>query len=234
MRVVRYNNRYLNMMKKFAFLCFPACLLAFSSCLMQQPVVGQGQPQGSTTTTPSTNAQPGMDLGNLGGVLGNIISGITGSYTTTQASLVGTWSYYEPAVQFESENLLVKAGGAAAAAKVEQKLVPYYQKVGITPGRLVFTFDNAGNMSYSIGGGQAVPATYVFDNTAKTVTITTRMGLSLMAYVTISGNQMSLCFDSSKLLSLMAVLGSNGGGSGIGSVASSFEGMKTGFKFNRK
>lgn len=217
-------------MKKFFLLIVPTCLLAFSSCLLQQPVVGQGQTQGSTTTA---NGQSGMDMSDLGGVLGNIISGITGSYTTTQASLVGTWSYYEPAVQFESENLLVKAGGAAAAANVEQKLVPYYQKVGIAPGRLVFSFDNAGNMTYAIGGGQAVPATYVFDNASKTVTITTRMGLTLKAYVTISGNKMSLCFDSSKLLNLISAFGSNSA-SGIGAVAGTYDGMKTGFKFNRR
>lgn len=219
-------------MKNFGTLLILAGSLLFSSCLLQQPIAGVGQAQGtSTTTTTTANGQP--DMGNLGGVLGNIISGIIGSTTTTQATLVGTWSYYEPAVQFESENLLVKAGGAAAAARVEEQLVPYYQKVGITRGNLVFTFDKNGNMTYAIGGGQPVAATYVFDNNTKTVNITTRMGFTLKAYVTIAGTNMSLCFDSSKILSLISLFGA-GSNANIGSIANSFDGMKTGFKFNRR
>ena len=99
-----------------------------------------------TSTTSNTKGS------NVGNVLGNIISSVTGSATTTQANLVGTWSYNEPAVQFESKNLLTKAGGAAAATKVENKLASFYNLMGIRAGRVNFTFDKDGGVTYSLGG----------------------------------------------------------------------------------
>lgn len=167
-----------------------------------------------------------------GSVLGNIIASVTGNATTTQASLIGTWTYKEPAVQFTSENLLTQAGGAAAAAKVEKKLVTYYKMVGITEGRVQFTFDNANNVTYSLGN-RTFQGTYVFDASDKTVTITsTNTGLSVKAYVTISGNQMSLCFDSTKVLSLFSSV-SKSFGATVGSLSNNYSGMKTGFKFTK-
>lgn len=200
----------------------------------------------STSTTSSSNAsgdllggilnqvigQTTSSTGDLGGVLGNIISSVTGNATTTQANLVGTWTYTEPAVQFTSENLLTQAGGGAAATKIEKKLVTYYKMVGITAGRVKFTFDNANNVTYSLGS-RSFSGTYVFDSSAKTVTITSATtGITVKAYVTISGNQMSLCFDSTKVLSLFSSV-SKSFGSTLGSLAGSYSGMKTGFKFTR-
>ena len=97
-----------------------------------------------TSTTSNTKGS------NVGNVLGNIISSVTGSATTTQANLVGTWSYNEPAVQFESKNLLTKAGGAAAATKVENKLASFYNMMGIRTGRVSFTFDKDGGVVYNL------------------------------------------------------------------------------------
>lgn len=170
--------------------------------------------------------------GQTGSVLGNIIASVTGNATTTQASLLGTWTYSEPAVQFTSENLLTQAGGGAAAAKVEKKLVTYYKMVGITEGRVKFTFDQAGNVTYSLGS-HSYQGTYVFDAQEKTVTITsTNTGMNVKAYVTVSGNQMSLCFDSTKVLTLFTQV-SKSFGSTLGNLSGSYSGMKTGFKFTK-
>lgn len=170
--------------------------------------------------------------GSLGSVLGNVISSVTGSATTTQANLVGSWSYNEPAVQFESKNLLTKAGGAAAATKVESKLDTFYKMVGIRSGRVNFSFDNNGSVTYTLGS-RSYKGTYTFDKQNKTITMTTPTGQSLKAYVTISGNNMSLCFDSTKALNLFANI-SKGFNSTISALAGSYDGMKTGFKFTRK
>ena len=64
----------------------------------------------------------------LGSVLGQFYD------TTTKTALVGNWTYDEPAIQFESENLLKKAGGAVASQGVADKLSPYFEMIGFKPG----------------------------------------------------------------------------------------------------
>lgn len=172
------------------------------------------------------------------GFLGNLLASITGSVTTTQANLVGTWTYTEPCVQFESQNLLTQAGGTSAATNLENRLVPIYRMVGISAGTMVFNFAGGGQCTYTING-RTMNGTYVFDYTAKTVTITsTGSQFSITAYVTISGNNMSLCFDSSRVLSLFSSFGNQYTTAGstfgaISAISESFSGMKTGFKFKR-
>ena len=237
-------------MKKHLLTCAMAifCLAASSSCLIQQAPTANATSQ--TTNTQPSNSQQDI-LGNIlggvansaagkvgesGGILGNILASVTGSLTTTQANLIGTWKYTAPSVQFESENLLAQAGGTAVAAKVENKLAAAYQLVGIKPGKLTFTFTNDGKVTYTVGS-RTQTGTYVFDAQQKVVTITLASGYSINAYVTISGPSMSLCFDSSKVLSLFTAAGALSNVSStlgsIGTIAQSYSGMKTGFKFSK-
>lgn len=226
-------------MKRVYLSIIAAISLSFTSCLApMQTATNQNAGASSAGTTQNAGAAAGQlgNLGDLGGILGNILASVTGSITTTQANLVGTWTYTEPCVQFESDNLLKKAGGAAAANKVESQLTSVYSMVGITPGKLIFTFTNDGNVSYKIGS-RTFNGTYTFDNKNKMVNITTASGMNVNAYVTISGRNMSLCFDSSKVLSLFSAAGGLANISStlgaLAGLAQNFNGMKTGFKFSR-
>lgn len=222
-------------------------MASMTSCLVQQAPVANGTAQTSTPQGGNTPQQnPLGDIlngvigstteqaGELGGILGNILSSVTGSATTTQNNLYGTWTYTAPCVQFESENLLTQAGGTAMATKIEEKLGPVYKTVGITPGKLTFTFNRDGKVNYSVGSRQ-LAGTYVFDAQQKVITITTANGNNINSYVTISGNNMSLCFDTSKVLSLFSAVGGNTNSTlgSIGAIAQSYSGMKTGFKFTK-
>ena len=240
-------------MRKIAFYALATVLL--TGCMAPMPATTSqaGNTQGSANQTQQTSANAQNPLGDilgglanagaaqaeqsgLGGVLGNILASVTGSVTTTQANLVGSWTYTEPSVQFESDNLLTQAGGSAAAAKVENQLVSIYKRVGITPGKLSFTFTKDGKVSYTVGS-KTQTGTYVFDAKQKVITITTAGGRSINSYITISGANMSLCFDSSKVLSLFSAAGSLSNASStlgsIGTIAQSYSGMKTGFKFKK-
>lgn len=240
-------------MRKIAFYTLATVLL--TGCMAPMPTTSSqaGNTQGTANQTQQTSANAQNPLGEilgglanagaaqaeqsgLGGVLGNILASVTGSVTTTQANLVGSWTYTEPSVQFESDNLLTQAGGSAAAAKVENQLVSIYKMVGITPGKLTFNFAKDGTVTYTIGS-RTNTGTYVFDAKNKIVGITTANGMNINAYVTVSGNLMSLCFDSSKVLSLFSAAGSLNNGQStlgnIGAIAQNFKGMKTGFKFKR-
>ena len=57
--------------------------------------------------------------------------------------MTGTWNYKGSAVEFESENLLMKAGGAAAATMAENKLDEQLSKVDVYKRQLLL----CGNVS---------------------------------------------------------------------------------------
>lgn len=224
------------------------CTLIISSC-------GGSMPANSTSGQAQTSADSGNGsiLGSiLGGLAannnsqdtnntintGSLISGIIGQLTSSvsQTSIVGTWTYIEPTVQFESENLLAQAGGVVAGQAIVKKLQPYYEKIGIKTGSIVFTFKEDNSCSFIIGQKEYT-GTYEYDNQSNTLVITGSMGFKLAtAYTTISANNLALTFDSSKLLTVAQTLGASSANSTVSTlsgIASSYQGMKSGFLFKK-
>ncbi len=190
-----------------------------------------GQSGTATSTQPTTQAGAGTTKGSS--VLGNIISSVLNGIGTNQNALVGTWTYSKPCVQFESDNLLTKAGGAVMAEKVEKQLVSYYQKVGIKPGSCQFVFNKDKTMQYTIGS-KTYKGTYEFHADNKTITITTQSGTNVSAYVTIVQNGLGLTFDVTKLLTFIQNSGAVSSQLGtISAIAQNYTGMKLGFEFVR-
>ena len=91
-----------------------------------------------------------LSSGSLGSVINNVIS----SDSITVADVTGEWTYSGPAVSFQSDDLLKKAGGAAVATTIENKLAPYYQRAGIDSMKL--TFDGKGNVTMLLKNGRTV------------------------------------------------------------------------------
>ena len=60
-----------------------------------------------------------------------VVSSVTGGQSVTAASLQGTWTYVDPAVQLGSDNTLKQIAGAAATTELEKKLKEQCAKVGI-------------------------------------------------------------------------------------------------------
>ena len=202
---------------------------AVASAAMQ----GSGNSSAAATTSAANAA--------LGAINTNsVISGIIGLLTNGTASantIVGNWTYAEPTVQFESQNFLAQAGGAVAGSALVNKLSPYYEKVGLKGGVMSATFNEDKTCSI-VMSGKTIAGTYTYDSSTNKLQINSQLGFKLLtAYVTLSNNQMALTFDSSKLLTFASALGassSNSTLSTISSLAGSFNGMKTGFMFNRK
>lgn len=71
-------------------------------------------------------------------ILSGVISNVVGDKATTESSFKGTWKYNAPACEFESDNLLAKAGGTAAAEKIEKRVAPLLKSVGVNG--IVYTF----------------------------------------------------------------------------------------------
>ncbi|MBP5217890.1 MAG: DUF4923 family protein [Bacteroidales bacterium] len=187
---------------------------------------------------PTATDQDGNPTGTTAENIINIIGSILGSFgnTTDQASILGTWTYQEPAVQFTSDNLLAKAGGSIASAKVVEQLAPYYEKAGIKPGKMILTLNEDKTCSLAIGK-KTYSGTYEFNEEAGTMDIKTAAFNLPTAYVSVSGSQFALTFDSTKLLGMVQsagkVTGSDSTLSQIASIAQAYDGMKTGFLFTK-
>lgn len=187
---------------------------------------------GNTASNDSTNSG-GTGLGDLLGGLGNIL-GLT---DVGISDLEGTWSYVKPAIAFQSDNLLKKAGGEAAASVIEGKLAPYYQKAGITQMKLTVKADSTFSMRVNrvtLNGSLEKDAegNFVFNFKALGKIKIGRM----TSVITRSGKNIDITFDASKLISLVSKIATLSGNSTVQSVSTllqSYDGMNAGFQMSK-
>lgn len=171
----------------------------------------------------------------LKSILSGVAKAVVGNKATTASSIIGTWTYSGPECQFESENLLAKAGGEMAAKKVEEKMIAVYNKVGMN--NIRYTFNEDGTYSYQMKK-RTVTGSYVFDDAAKTITMTGKLGLKTVAYVTVTGNDMSMVFKADKLMSILKTITGaaskvNSTAATINSVAEAYDGLMLGFELKK-
>lgn len=171
----------------------------------------------------------------LKSILSGVAKAVVGNKATTASSIIGTWTYSDPECQFESENLLAKAGGEMAAKEVEEKMIAVYNKVGMN--NIRYTFNEDGTYSYQMKK-RTVTGSYVFDDAAKTITMTGKLGLKTVAYVTVTGNDMSMVFKADKLMSILKTITGaaskvNSTAATINSVAEAYDGLMLGFELKK-
>lgn len=171
----------------------------------------------------------------LKSILSGVAKAVVGNKATTASSIIGTWTYSGPECQFESENLLAKAGGEMAAKEVEEKMIAVYNKVGMN--NIRYTFNEDGTYSYQMKK-RTVTGSYVFDDAAKTITMTGKLGLKTVAYVTVTGNDMSMVFKADKLMSILKTITGaaskvNSTVATINSVAEAYDGLMLGFELKK-
>lgn len=171
----------------------------------------------------------------LKSILSGVAKAVVGNKATTASSIIGTWTYSGPECQFESENLLAKAGGEMAAKEVEEKMIAVYNKVGMN--NIRYTFNEDGTYSYQMKK-RTVTGSYVFDDAAKTITMTGKLGLKTVAYVTVKGNDMSMVFKADKLMSILKTITGaaskvNSTAATINSVAEAYDGLMLGFELKK-
>ena len=171
----------------------------------------------------------------LKSIVSGVAKAVVGNKATTASSIIGTWTYSGPECQFESENLLAKAGGEMAAKEVEEKMIAVYNKVGMN--NIRYTFNEDGTYSYQMKK-RTVTGSYVFDDAAKTITMTGKLGLKTVAYVTVTGNDMSMVFKADKLMSILKTITGaaskvNSTAATINSVAEAYDGLMLGFELKK-
>ncbi len=184
-------------------------------------------------TSLSSHAQSLKDLLNKENVE-KAVNALTGKSTTTD--LTGTWVYTGPAVEFESDNLLAKAGGSLASSTVESKMSEYLAKVGIEEGKMSFTFQ-ADSTFTSVAGTRNLQGTYSYNAESQTLQLKFSRLVNLNAQVNCTSSQMDLLFKSDKLLALITYLSKKSSNStlkSISALAENYNGMMTGLSLKKQ
>ncbi len=130
----------------------------------------KGLQKNNTTTTETTNdstSQSSSTKSALSGI-GSLITGLLGTANVNANSIVGTWTYKQPAVIFESENMLTNVGAMAAGKTIETKLQGYLDKVGFTAGKVKMTFKDGGSGSLTYGN-KNIPFQWSVEGTEMTI-----------------------------------------------------------------
>jgi hypothetical protein len=210
------------------------------------------------TSAPSASAFSLKDLlGSVGSSLGNTSSLtdaasslLDGVFTKTSISLsdiAGTWKSSGSAVNFTSDNALLKAGGTATAGVIEGKLDPYYQKYGLDSAIITITTD--GTITMQVGSrtlsGTIEPTTDSSKYNGNFLVKFKALGVlslgTMDTYVTYtnnilsSGKSLKIMFDAKKLQTLMkgiAAFSKSSLASGASSLLSQYDGMCVGFKLS--
>ena len=212
------------MMKKMMMAAVAALML--QGCGMTNPGVNGGSQMGGTTTNNS-----GSSIGS--NALGGLLDLVVGSVKLSQADIIGTWSYVEPACAFTSENLLAKAGGSVAAKTVNEKLLPVYKSLHISSGNTQLTFRENGQFTGKIGGFP-MSGTYTFD--AANGLVKMKSLTTFTAHLTRSTQGMNFTFESKKILTMLqtvSALSGNTSLSTIGDISKQFNGVRLGFAMRK-
>lgn len=206
-----------------------------------------------TCGSASMNAQSVLDsvLGSFAGaVTGNsgtssddtkssILSGLStifsNSKVATADKIVGTWVYEEPAVVFESSNIMKKAGGKLVASAIEKRVQSTLDKYGIKKGKMTMTFDKKGNFTQTIAK-KKVKGTYTIDG--KNVELKYNGQVSqLLGTTQLDRNSLLIVMDASRLLKFAGVVGNLSGNTMLktaGSLLSGMDGMECGVRLVKK
>lgn len=180
--------------------------------------------------TTNTCAQSLKDLFNKENVT-NIIKEVTGNKTF---NIEGTWNYKGTACEFESDNLLKKAGGALASSALENKLDEYCLKAGIKPGSFNYTF-KADSTFTNTYGKKTFRGKYSINN--DTVTLKYFGLVAFQAKANTSNNNLVLLFDADKLLKLMSTLGNMSKSTAmqtLSNLADQYDGARLGFDLSKE
>ena len=218
-------------------------------------MMGKGSSTGTTNTesTTTTTSTPSFPFGNSqssssssssgSSTAGNILSGLSSlgsalGLTSSQVDvnyLQGVWRYSAPAISFQSDDLLKKAGGALASSQIENKLATYYDKFGIN--NLIFTVNADSTFTLEV---KKIKLSGSIKSTGQsgTITLAFKPVGSFTAFVAAEGsNTMSMTFDVSKLIDIISKVSSVLGNSTISTVSnllSQFDGLTAGFKLTRQ
>ena len=136
----------------------------------------------------------------VGDVAANLLGNLLGTTTVSEKSLIGTWTYSQPCVAFESENVLATIGSSVVSSKAETTLKNGLTKIGFSSGKVVMTLneDKTGTITYN---GKAVKVNWGVDGTNLKLTFPL-INKSVTMNTKIEGGELQVAMKADKLLTL--------------------------------
>ena len=172
-----------------------------------------------------------------GDVAANVIGNLLGTDKVSEKSLVGTWSYSQPGVAFESENVLASLGISMVSTKVENTMKNGLTKVGFTSGKVVMTLkeDKTGTITFN---GKTAPISWGVEGTDLKLTFP-MLNKGVTMNTKLTGNELQLAMKSDKLLTLANAITQKASAvsSSLGTLnalTKNVKGMYMGLKFTKK
>lgn len=172
-----------------------------------------------------------------GDVASDLIGNLLGTSKVSEKSLVGTWSYNQPCVAFESEDVLTTLGSSMVGKKVESTMQKGLTKVGFTSGKVVMTLkeDKTGTIEFN---GKNIIVNWAVDGSNLKLTFPiVDKGVTMNAKL--SESELQLAMKADKLLTLLNAITEKTGtvNSSLGTLntlTKNVKGMYMGLKFTKK
>ena len=218
-------------MKKFIILAITALTVNTANAQLGDLLKNVATSAASSAATAATGSS----------TVGNIVANLLGMATVNENTIVGTWTYSQPAVVFESEEVLKNIASTAVSAKIESSLQNQLTKLGFTPGKISITFnkDKTGSLTYNANTNKSLP--FVWSVSGHDLTL--RLGGQLISQlsrdfilnVKITGNTLQVAADASKLMELVQqILGNtNSSLNVISSMLKNVNGLYLGLKYTK-
>lgn len=230
------------MRKNFLFVALCGACMLISSCGVGSSTSATGLP---STTGGSSSVATGGSTGTAAGglltsvltgsgtnVVGTLLTSLLGN-TTTQNSIVGTWTYSQPKVTFESESILAQVGSSLASSKIESWLGTYLTKLGFQAGKTTLTFMKDGSCQM-VRNGRTLTGTYTYDRSSGRMTIQGALGVATISpYVSVMGSEMYMMFDADKLMNILNAAGSVTKNNTVTSILSNYNGVQLGWTMSK-
>ena len=166
----------------------------------------------------------------------SVVDKLTGGKLTEKA-LIGTWSYTQPGVKFEGEDVVSDVAGSALESTIVKQLETAYALAGLRAGAGSFTFNDDDTFGASLGSYE-LSGTYAFDPSTHVVTLRFAKGSislgTIEGHAYIDGKELLLVFPVTKFVQTAAALGSKV--SSLSTVAALLEKYKNvyiGFAFQK-
>lgn len=158
----------------------------------------------------SVHAQSLKDILNSSKVK-DVVNLVTGNVIKF-SDLQGNWTYVEPACKMTSGDLLKEASGSLVTSALEKKMVNIYTKLGIVPGNFNYTFNSDSTFTNTIGK-KVLKGTYSLDEKSRVMTLNYMLAKTITiksvdVQLVKSGEQVSLLFNTEKLIKFLNVLSS--------------------------
>ena len=213
------------MKKNFSF-----AVIMISLVLSGCTTLGTGN-TGTATTTSNTQTSVLTSAGTS--VLGTLLTTLLGN-TTSQSTIVGTWTYSSPKVTFKSESVLAQIGSSVASSKIESTLGSQLSKLGFQQGKTTLTFASDGSCQM-VRNGKTFPGTYSYNTSTGVMTIQGALGVTTInPYVSVVGNELYMMFEADKLLSVMTTVSSATKTSTITNLLGNYNGLQLGWTMVRQ